>query len=430
MRWLRRRLCRWAADDAGGVLVASTFAMTGLLGIAAVVIDVNNARMLNRHLQVAADAAALAAVTELGDEAAADALAADYGSRNMPVEAHGDVILADDVSLGRWDEDARTFTPGGTPANAVEVIAQRTGDRGNIVPTFFYQVLGFDGFDARARSVAVVSGGGVPCLLALKRSGTAIEINSDSAARTTDCSIHSNGNMTLNSGSDAVASGDGSQICVDGSASGSGYSPSPVDCGELEDPLAGLGVPGLAGLPSQPTGDRCGMMQPGIYNGDVVINGCNATMTAGLYVMSDGGKFEVNSGSSVTATGVTIFLNGAEFKVNSDSSIDLSAPTGLETTGYPGIPGVVLMDNGGNGADKHEINSDSSSNIEGIVYLPDSELSLNSYGSATSSYCAMYIAEEFKINSDSTLNITGIADSDTCDWPVPGALVGAVALVD
>ena len=52
----------------------------------------------------------------------------------MPVAENGVVVTVADVVIGRWSNSSKTFTPGGSPNNAVQVIARRSDVNDNPVP--------------------------------------------------------------------------------------------------------------------------------------------------------------------------------------------------------------------------------------------------------------------------------------------------------
>ncbi len=69
----------------------------------------------------------------------------------------------------------------------------------------------------------------------------------------------------------------------------------------------------------------------------------------------------------------------------------------------------------------HLINSDSASYLEGIVYLPNGKVMINS-GSTLGGNAAysIFIAKEYEINSNSTLVMN--SDFGTSDVPLPAGL--------
>ena len=125
-----------------------------IFGMAGMAVDMGYAYMLRQRLQATADAAALAASAKLSSPSSVVATAQKYAKINMPTEQHGTILTNGDVQSGSWDPDARIFTPGGAPINAVKVTVRRSDANNNPVPTFFARVLGFDSVDVVASAVA------------------------------------------------------------------------------------------------------------------------------------------------------------------------------------------------------------------------------------------------------------------------------------
>ncbi len=116
-------------------------------------------------------------------------------------------------------------------------------------------------------------------------------------------------------------------------------------------------------------------------------------------------------------TGVSFYLGDKDALTlfNSGSHVELSAPT----TGA--MAGVLLF------ADRdiaeytyHEINSDSTSQLNGTVYMPNSELIINSIGRMGSpGSCTNYLVGNAVVNSDSELYVG--QNWAGCGVPIPGA---------
>ncbi len=130
MRALRQKFnssARRFLRDQGGsaITMFAVFLMVGA-GFAAIVIDGGHLYSLKNKLQTTADAAALAAVAQLPDEDAVEDTALEYVAKNMPASEHGGVLDDEDVVVGNWDENTRTFTPEVDPGNAVRVTTRRS----------------------------------------------------------------------------------------------------------------------------------------------------------------------------------------------------------------------------------------------------------------------------------------------------------------
>lgn len=141
----------------GQALPLFAFALVALLGFAALAIDLAFLRQTRAHLQKIADASALAAAQEIPSPADVTSRAVQYAQLND--STNGTILSDADVVLGNWD-GAGTFTPGGTPTNAVRVVTRRTVATGNPAPLFFARIFGRTTQDVIASAVAVNAGEG------------------------------------------------------------------------------------------------------------------------------------------------------------------------------------------------------------------------------------------------------------------------------
>ena len=127
-------LVRFARDRRGSVPLLVALAMAGFIGVSSLAIDSAYHYVLRGKLQAAADATALAAVSQLPDPAATRSMAQEYAAKNMPPEIHGTALRQEDIILGNWAEQTRTFTPSGNPANAARVTLRRAAANDNAAP--------------------------------------------------------------------------------------------------------------------------------------------------------------------------------------------------------------------------------------------------------------------------------------------------------
>ncbi len=150
----------------GAVVVQVAIAMTALMGFSALAIDVSMMYNARTELQRAADAAALAAASALGDYsqgnplATARELAAEFAGSNTVLTA-GVQLDTSDVVFGRATINAATgkyeFTETETFPNAVRVRARRTeGSPSGAVPLFFANIFGISSTDIAAQATAVL----------------------------------------------------------------------------------------------------------------------------------------------------------------------------------------------------------------------------------------------------------------------------------
>ena len=136
---IRRRLSR----ECGQTIVLVVLALTSLLGMAALAIDVGYAYYVQRSLQASADAAALAGASELPNGPTATAIARTYSASDGQKNARANVPGVSTSVAAKCVSIAPCF-----PVNAVEVTESVS------VPTRFARVLGFDTFDVNVRSTA------------------------------------------------------------------------------------------------------------------------------------------------------------------------------------------------------------------------------------------------------------------------------------
>jgi Putative Flp pilus-assembly TadE/G-like len=126
------------SDERGQVLVLSVLALTVLLGMTALVLDVGHWFHTQRRLQGTADAAALAGAQALPDSPSnADSLALNYAGLN------GGGVAAADITVSSTNQ-----------ANDTIFVESHTTE-----PGFFSKVFGIDNVDIHARAKAIV---GVP----------------------------------------------------------------------------------------------------------------------------------------------------------------------------------------------------------------------------------------------------------------------------
>jgi len=117
---LARGLSRTRRGYAAIVLVVCMFV---LLAFVAMGVDWGAVTSAKAELQVAADAAALAAAAELPNQAGAVSLGQDYAAQ---VSVRGVPITDTLVEIGDWDRGTRTFTPNSSPdATTVRVRTRR-----------------------------------------------------------------------------------------------------------------------------------------------------------------------------------------------------------------------------------------------------------------------------------------------------------------
>ena len=162
--------------EKGQVAALAAVMMVGLLGIAALAVDLGYFFVTRNELQNAADGAALAGTRTLGhiyqglpyevqqgyvcDGGCADAIrdvAQDVATSN---KAGGVMmtVLVEDVAIGYWDGDAFTESTTMITPDAVQVITRRDEVANGPVTTFFARVLGIESGSVTAIATAALTG--------------------------------------------------------------------------------------------------------------------------------------------------------------------------------------------------------------------------------------------------------------------------------
>ena len=154
--------------------------------------------------------------------------------------------------------------------------------------------------------------------------------------------------------------------------------------------------------------NRVAELSPGTYSGGLVVK-CTTLLSAGIYVI-DGGTLDLSANYNVTGSGIMFVLkNGASIKFGgngNNNSINLTPPTSgqMALWGFDAQLGDMLVfehrDNGGS----HILNGNATSVIEGVIYLPSGDLTVNGTANVTSQ-CLKITAY--------TITVTGTADITT-----------------
>ncbi len=168
--YLTSKLDNFVEDENGIATVWSMFWLILCFSISGLAIDVTNAWKVHAILQSTADVSALAGAYELSTadnediEVLVEAEANEYASFNMLPTRYGDVLSDQDIIVGWWDKNDRTFTAlvepidpddARGPVNAVRTVTRQTGANGtSAVGTFFLRFVGFDRFSVVTAATA------------------------------------------------------------------------------------------------------------------------------------------------------------------------------------------------------------------------------------------------------------------------------------
>jgi hypothetical protein len=142
----------------GVALVFFVVSLLMILGLMAFALDIGHMVLVRTQLQVAADAAVIAASSQLGKEPS-DVFASAKRIGEFHLAASKNVeITKQDVEIGIWDARTRKFTPSpDNEGNAVRVRVYRDEKHGGEVPLFFARIFDLLSYKASASAVAMAS---------------------------------------------------------------------------------------------------------------------------------------------------------------------------------------------------------------------------------------------------------------------------------
>lgn len=414
-------------DESGQALVLTTVCLTLLMGTMALAIDVGYAQFEQRQLQIAADSAAIAAGLELGNcsntvcanmkTAAAQALkeAGITTSTLTPTSSctvSTSSSLAIVINVGPCVLGSTTNDPNYGNTHMAEVVLTMP------VKTIFGAVIGIPTINLTARAEAGDSwintaNSGGNCLWA-----GSINFNTGATLDLNSCGVYDNGGLQTNNHASTTAS----DFLYYGSWSPNNCQ-TPTTCtwtlGSSEtqpthtttaesDPLSGLTPPSK---PATQDANNCSLsnqdcwgnnlttaqqngtapisIPPGYYGGginantDMVLN-----FSPGLYYF--GGTLNLNTGVTLECTtctsgaGVTLYFASGSINMNSYATVELSAPATGNTASGTAVANMLIWESSTNSTTMIT-NTGSSSYYNGVIYLPDAQLDMNSNSGITNS---------------------------------------------
>lgn len=418
-------LRRFLDDQRGAAAVFFAGGLFMLLGTAAIAVDLSYLYSLRGKLQNTADAAVLASADELPDTDTVKSIALTYGPKNMASAEHGTVIANDGVQTGSWDFRARTFTPDGTPLNAVQVTAGRSTDNGNAVSLFFAQVLGFATSDVVTQAVGAQLTISVPCLLSLDESAAAAAKVNNGTVKVDGCGFHSNSKAP--DAIDVAQNGtlEADSICASGGISGAGTSDPPpqTGCPQISDPLADLEPPTVGGCDFTNTKFSSGehTLTPGTYCGGISLSGsAKVHFEKGTYVINGGAMKVTGNTASMDGEQVSFYFTGdSVLDLAGQGDISLSAPTEDDDP----LKGILFYGDPNSDPDiKHGVSGSSNMTYDGTMYFPNNELNFtgNGTGSSSAGY-TLAIARLLKFSGNGSLNFKWPEEGES-DVPLPELL--------
>jgi Flp pilus assembly protein TadG len=389
-------------DESGQAMILTLLSMTILLGFVGFATDVGVMFHVRRNMQIAADGAAVAAAAELnyGDSAAAgQAAAAQNGVVNG---VNGDTVA---INIGPL---SGPFA--GNP-NYVEAVVTQTQ------PTIFIALFNQLSMNVSARAVATL-GPADGCIYTLAAAGSGLVFNGMTASVPT-CAIVDN-SVTDPTGLTAAggATVNAAFIGVVGGYSNTGgaVTPNPITgIVPVNDPLAYLTPPAFDPA-SCVTGTNItadATLPQGCYQGLTISGAGTVTLTGGTYIIN--GTLTITGTPTIIGTGVTFYFPNITASMNDTGTptLQISAPT---SGTYDGM----LFYQDPTDLNPLAINAVNTSDLQGIVYAPNANVSLTSDASTT--FDTSVVA--------STLTLNGTGAFQDYAQTNPGSVLTAARLVE
>jgi hypothetical protein len=314
----------------GTIAVLVAVCLTLLIGIVAIALEGGLLQDSRRHVQAAADAAALAAAIDLYNHYPVNGGTDPSGTAQQTAVS---TATANGFKNGDGDDTVVVNIPpqSGPFANQAgyaEVIITYNQ------PRYFSNIFGSGSLPVKARAVArgcwVPFNNGVIVLHPTAAGALSANGNGDVRVQNASIIVDSNSSQAASTVGNAYVADPNKPIDITGT--GPGYSGTFVGTvytaqPPVPDPLAYLPAPDPSTMPVQTAGSGQDVsLQPGVYQGGLHFSGqTSVTMAPGIYYM-DGGTFDFSGQGNLTANGVMIYST-AGLSITGNGSVTLSPPT-------------------------------------------------------------------------------------------------------
>jgi len=410
-------------SELGQSIILVSLMMTGIMGFAALAIDIGYFQSLKRKMQTAADAAALAAARELssGNSSNCNSGSNCYTAATNDATTNGFTAGTSSGTTTTVSIAAPLSGPFQGESDAIQVTISQ------VTPSFLLAAIGKKTVTITASAIAA-PGGQPACIYALNQSASGAikftgNVNVTSGCGMLDDSsspsaMSATGNITMT----------GTQIGVVGGTSFTGnisITPTPVTGMAVQsDPLSGLTAPGVGSCTwpngySQ-TGNSTVVLSPGVYCGNtststpaIKLEGnTTASFSQGTYIINGGGIL-VAGNANLTGSKVTFYVTGTSstyggVNVAGNSVVSLSAPT---SGTYAGI--LFFQDRTITGAtasnNPNSIVGNSAGVYTGALYFPTTALT---YVGNTSNTYTILVANTISFTGNTNIgnNYSSLVD--------------------
>lgn len=381
-----------------------------LVGLAGLAADTGLWYVQSRHVQAAADSAAVAGALEV---------LRSNSEQSKVVAAVYDDLAAYGYDTAKGDAIAVNYPPAAGPyagaMDKVEVVVSRAAVR--TMSTLFLDQ--DPNVSARAIGVADIND---TCVWSLNPSASGSVNVSGTANVSLDCGVFVNSNdpsAAINEGGSGCLTA--TKIKVVGGSSGDCLLPNPLSgAATITDPMAALQpppyMPGLCDFNGNITvnsGDTL-TLSPGTYCGRIkVVSDGTLIFNPGLYILENNGALEFGGQATVTGLGVSFYITPTdthEISINGGASVTLTAPPDGP------LPGVLFYhDRDSPDGITHKLTGGANMTLEGIIYFPNQTLNFAG-GSALDTSSSMIVAD--MVNFTGNTQVGGLSGSAAAANPL------------
>jgi len=417
--------------EGGQALIIIALAAIGLFGITGLAIDGTAKFSDRRHAQNSADAAALASALALGKGQTDWKLEAlDVADEN----GYNNNLVSNNVDVYRCDESGSSCGAYAGSSQYVQVIITSK------INTYFARVIGVNQTQNTVQAVALTRKGGP-----LFNGASIVSLNpspncsSGGGGGGGSVDIGGNGKIYLDGGGIFVNSNaacgysrtscaveliavNGANISSAGSEINNECSlETPIDTNETEEQVV---IPHEVYMPDRPnecsqtalapnllgvdaSGVQNWLIHPGYYTdfpqAGLIANNKNIYLEPGVYcVDSDlqwsGATFKYLDGTS----GITIYItSGHNFSININSPILLNASNSGDYAGY-----LIILDGDQGSIENCNINGGSYLDMNGTVFAPYCNITINGDSSTQSNFNAQIIGWDVKLGGNNIITFT------------------------
>ena len=409
LRAIRRMADRLCRNVCGNAMMMMAIAMPALIGGAGLAVDTAQWYLWKRELQHSVDQAAIGAAWALSNSAASST----YKTRaQQEFDANQNITktfaTTPTVTLANY--------AGGTN-NSVVVTATAS----KMLPFSSFLTGAAVNIAVKAQADFAAGANYHACLVATSNTGTGLAIggNANVSAKCGLAALSCDDNAVNIDGSATVVT-DSIATCGTATVPAANQSVVSDHITGLKDPYANLTPPDNSTQQSYScdtvgTGNNKttqATLSAGTYKGGITVK-CTTVLQPGVYVI-DGGDLDLTANYNVTGTNVMFVLkNGARIKFGGNGNNNKVVLSPIQASNFTGTPYaasandyagmLVFEDRNNNPANPgHQLNGNSTSLIEGLIYLPSGNMTV--LGTANvASQCLQITAKTITVSGNAHL---------------------------